>query len=93
MQVRLSGFFHGSFLSSWTWKYVMHSIDYCVVSEIQHGKSTINDIVKNEAKLQTFLTEIQDGHCIKKKRIIRDPDLEELDRAVCGSFGVPLQRC
>ena len=29
-------------------------------AEFNVGKSTVHDIVKNQAKLQTFLTEIQD---------------------------------
>ncbi len=46
------------------------------------AKSTIHDIVKNKAKYQAFLTEIQDGDCIKKRRIVRRANLEELDKAV-----------
>ena len=52
-----------------------------VAAEFNVGKSTIHDIVKNKAKLQTFLTEIQDGDCTKG-RIIRRPNLDALDKAV-----------
>ena len=33
------------------------------------GKSTVHDIIKNEDKMQTFLTEVQDGDSIKKRRL------------------------
>ena len=55
------------------------------------GKSTIQDIIKNEYKLQTFLTEVQDGDSIKKRRIIRWSDYDELDKAVFLWF--VQQRC
>ena len=51
-------------------------------AELNVAKSTSHDIVKNEAKLQTFLTEIQDSNCIKKRRIVRRADLEALDKAI-----------
>ena len=38
-----------------------------VVAELNVGKSTVHYMVKNKAKLQTFLTEIQDADCIKMK--------------------------
>ena len=38
--------------------------------------------MKNKAKLQTFLTDFQDGDCIKKKRIVRRANLDALDKAV-----------
>ena len=38
------------------------------------GKSTVHDIIKNEDKLQTFMTELQDGDSIKKRRIVRRSD-------------------
>ena len=38
-------------------------------AEFNVAKSTAHDVVENEAKLQTFLTEIQDSDCIKKRRI------------------------
>ena len=46
------------------------------------GKSTVHDIVKNKAKLQTFLTDIQEGDCIKKRKVVRRSDFQELDKAV-----------
>ena len=46
------------------------------------GKSTDHDKIKNEGKLQTFLTEVQDGDSIKKRRIVRRSDYDELDKAV-----------
>ena len=46
------------------------------------GKSTDHDKIKNEGKLQTFLTEVQDGDSIKKRRIVRRSDYHELDKAV-----------
>ena len=49
------------------------------------GKSTVHDIIKNEDnedKVQTFLIEVQDGDSIKKRRIIRSSDYDELDKAV-----------
>ena len=60
-------------------------------AEFNVGKSTVHDIVKNQAKLQTFLTEIQDGDCIKKRRIVRRANLEALDKAVYLWF--VQQRC
>ena len=46
------------------------------------GKSTDHETIKNEDKLQTFLTEVQDGDSIKKRRIVRRSDYDELDKAV-----------
>ena len=46
------------------------------------GKSTDHDKIKNEGKLQTFLTEVQDGDSINKRRIVRRSDYDELDKAV-----------
>ena len=63
-----------------------------VAAELNVGKSTVHDMVKNKAKLhQTFLTEIQDGDCIKKKRIVRRANLDALDKAVYLWF--VQQRC
>ena len=45
------------------------------------GKSTDHDKIKNEGKLQTILTEVQ-GDSIKKRRIVRRSDYDELDKAV-----------
>ena len=53
-----------------------------VVAEFNVGKSTVHDIVKNKAKLQTFLTEIQDGDCTKKRWIVIRANLDALDKAV-----------
>ena len=58
-----------------------------VAAELNVGKSTVHNMVKNKAKFQTFLTEIQDGDCIKKKRIV----LDALDKAVYLWF--VQQRC
>ena len=41
------------------------------------GKSTDHDKIKNEGKL---LTEVQDGVSIKKRRIVRRSDYDELDK-------------
>ena len=38
-----------------------------IAAEFYVAKSTVHDTVKNKAKLQTFLTEIQDGNCVKKR--------------------------
>ena len=46
------------------------------------GKYTVLDIIKIEEKLQTFLTEVQDGDSIKKTRIVRRSDYDELDKAM-----------
>ena len=62
-----------------------------LAGEFNVGRSTIHDIVKNEAKLQQFMTEIEDGECIKKRRIVRRADLQELDKAVYLWF--VQQRC
>ncbi len=62
-----------------------------VAAEFNVGKSTIHDIIKSKAKLQSFLTEIHDGDCIKKRKIVRRADLHELDRAVYLWF--VQQRC
>ena len=53
-----------------------------VAAEFNVGKSTVHDMVKNKAELQTFLTEIQDGDYIKKRRIVRRASVEALDKAV-----------
>ena len=39
-------------------------------AEFNTAKSTLHDIVKNKAKIQMFLTEIQDEDCIKKRHIV-----------------------
>ena len=53
-----------------------------VAAKFNVGNSTVYDIVKNKAKLQAFGREIEDGDCIKKRKIARSADLHELDRAV-----------
>ena len=53
------------------------------------GKSTVHDIIKNEDKVQTFLTEVQDGDSIKKRRIVKRPDYDELDKTVFLWFVQP----
>ena len=55
------------------------------------GKSTDHDKIKNEGKLQTFLTEVQDGDSIKKRRIVRRSDYDELDKAVFLWFVTKMQ--
>ena len=55
-------------------------------------KSTVHDIVKNKTKLQTFLTEIQEGDCIKKKKVVRRSDFKELDKAVSLVYSTEMQR-
>ena len=62
-----------------------------VAAEFNVGKSTVHDMMKNKAKLQTFLTEVQDGDCIKKRRIVRRANLYALDKAVYLWF--VQQRC
>ena len=57
---------------------------------INVGKSTVHNIVKKKAKNQTFLTEIQEGHCIKKRRIVRRTNIDALDKAVYLWF---VQQC
>ena len=53
-----------------------------VAKEFDTSKSTIHDIVNTQDKLQTFLTEIQDGGCINNRRIVRRANLQPLDKAV-----------
>ena len=53
-----------------------------VAKEFDTSKSTIHDIVNNQDKLQTLLTEIQDGGCINNRRIVRRADLVPLEKAV-----------
>ena len=43
------------------------------------GKSTVHDIVKSQAKLETFQKEVEEGDCIKKRKIVWRADFEELD--------------
>ena len=63
-----------------------------VAAEFNVGKSTVHGMMKNKAKLQTFLTVIQDGDCINKKRqIVRRANLDALDKAVYLWF--VQQRC
>ncbi len=51
-----------------------------VAQQFNVGRSTVHDIVKNEAKLKRFATEIE-GDCIKKRKIVRRPEFSELDKA------------
>ena len=62
-----------------------------VAAEFDIGKTTVHDIMKSEAKLQTFSTEIQEGDCIKKRKIVRRSAFDELDKAVYLWF--VQQRC
>lgn len=62
-----------------------------VALEFNKAKSTVHDIMKNKTKLTTFLTEIEDGACVKKRRIVRRAHLEKLDKAVYLWF--VQQRC
>ena len=41
-----------------------------VAQEFNIGKSTVHDIVKSEANIKQFMTEIEDGDCIKKRKIV-----------------------
>ena len=41
-----------------------------------------HDIVKSESKLRSFMKEIEDGDCIKKRKIVRRADLDLVDKAV-----------
>ena len=41
-----------------------------VATEFNTAKATIHGILKSKSKLQAFLTEIQDGNCIKKRHIV-----------------------
>ncbi len=52
-----------------------------VAQQFNVGRSTVHDIVKNEAKLKRFATEIEEGDCIKKRKIVRRPEFSELDKA------------
>ncbi len=47
-----------------------------VAQQFNVGRSTVHDIVKNEAKLKRFATEIEGG-CIKKRNIVRRPEFSE----------------
>ena len=54
---------------------------------VKQGKTLVNVAAlfkneDNEDKVQTFLTEVQDGDSIKKRRIVRRSDYDELDNAV-----------
>ena len=62
-----------------------------VVAEFGVGKSTVADIVKNEEKIQVSHDEVQDIDGLKKQKIIRRADFEELDRAMYYWF--IQQRC
>ena len=62
-----------------------------VAAEFNVGKSTVHNIVKNKAKLETVLTEIQDGDCTKKRQFVRRANLDALDKAVYLWF--VQQRC
>ena len=62
-----------------------------VALEFNMLKSTVHDIVKNKEKLRSFLTEVQEGDCIKKRRVVRRADLDKLDKAVYLWF--VQQRC
>ena len=53
-----------------------------VAKDFDVAKSTVHNIVKSKAKLQTFLTEILEGECIKKRKVVRRSDFQELDKAV-----------
>ena len=53
-----------------------------VATEFGVGKSTVHDIVKSKGKLQTFHSKIQDIEGLKKRKIVRRADFEQLDKAV-----------
>lgn len=53
-----------------------------IAAEFKIGKSTIYDIIKSESKLKIFLSELEDGDCIKKRKIMRLSDFDDLDKAV-----------
>ncbi len=38
-----------------------------VAQQFNVSKSAVHDIIKNEAKLKLFATEIEEGDCIKKR--------------------------
>ena len=61
-----------------------------VALEYDTPKSTVHDIVKSKEKLKAFLKEIEDGSCVKKRRIVRRANLEDLDKAVYLWF---VQQC
>ncbi len=53
-----------------------------VAQQFNVGKPKVHDIVKNEAKVKRFATEIE-GNCIKKRKIVRRPEFSDLiDQAV-----------
>ena len=62
-----------------------------VATEFGVGKSTVHDIVRNQDKLQTFHSEVQDAEGLKKRRIVRRADFDKLDKAVYLWF--VKQRC
>ena len=62
-----------------------------VAAEFNTSKTTVHDIVKNQEKLHDFITEIQDGDCMKNRKTIRRADLSLLDKAVYLWF--VQQRC
>ena len=53
-----------------------------IATNFNTAKATVHGIVKSKDKLRAFVTEIQDGDCIKKRCIVRRANLEELDKAV-----------
>ena len=53
-----------------------------VAAEFESSKSKIHDIVKNPDKLQSFLTEILEGDCVKEIQIVRRADLELLHKDI-----------
>ena len=42
----------------------------------------MHDIVKSQAKLESFQKEVEEGDCVKKRKIVRRANYEELDKAV-----------
>ena len=48
-----------------------------VAAEFNTAKAIIYGVFKSKSKLQAFLTEIQDGDCIKRRHIVRRAKLDE----------------
>ena len=63
-----------------------------VATEFGVGKKTVHDIVKSKHKLQTFHSEIRDIEGLKKRKIVRRADFEQLDKADLLVSATKMQR-
>ena len=53
-----------------------------VAVEFGVGKSIVHDIVKSQEKLKAFQVEVHEYESLKKRKIVRRADFEQLDKTM-----------